>query len=597
MALVKAQARVAPQYANVEPLYTDVIPLHMQEDNSGIMDIMSAYYKWMDGDGGIAKDAKLFPTSINKNTASDEFISHIKNMFLNSFPDKSESELRHILNFARNFYGSRGSPDSYKFLFNAIYGEEVEISYPGRNVLKTSDGVWRSRIVLKCVFAGTDLLNLLERRLYGVDSGASAIVKSLVSSVIDDKIITDATLWSVKGSFNIDEILETRDSLTQLRCRTLGQVVSATIVSPGKGYIEGTIVQTSGGDGSPISVKIATVDEEGRILKLDIIESGVNYVSVPPVLNLSNVNLFTPESVAGGTNVIANITLSIGATFTAPGEYIELKSSTSAVSALTDGYFYHQYSYLLTSAVPVEEFEPVVKTLLHPAGMIMFSKPSIVSDASKALNNIGSYWFEYSAPQDVNYKNPNSNSDRKFFDLYVKVELPGLAKRAEYKVTGLTVTFESFLIGNSLLLNDIDANVEINKTLAIITNSASQSRLINIRSIGDPYLDVTKTYGMNLAGFNPAALGIQYKNSSAEISSDIVKLSNILQNYGTYEISINQNIAQTPIAYERVDLFVTRSSSYFLYEVGNQTLNTFKLDIDSYGLSPQASVSQIQTLS
>lgn len=600
MALVKASPRVVSQFADVAPVHNSVVPRYIQEAESGVFDILDAYYKWMDLDGGIHKDAKMLPTYMNKDTTNDEFIYHIKSMFMSSFPDVSESKIQHILNFAKTFYGNRGTPDSYKFLFRALYKEDVDISYPSASVFRSSDAKWETKEILKCVFAGQDVNELIERRVYGVTSDASAIVKSITTYIVNNAIITEMTVDNVRGTFGVDEIIETRDERLQVRCRTLGQIVGYTINNPGYGYIENSIIKTNGGDGTPITVKIATTDDLGRIIKLDILESGVNYVGISPILDLGDSVIFTPESILDDSYVEADIQLNIGAVYKTPGEYIEIKSAPSSGSSLMDGYYYQQYSYVLSTNVPVEEFRPAVTALLHPVGTIMFSKPSIITNASKALNNTGSLLFQYSKPAEIMYNNVDTSSTRKYNDMFIWMFNDEFKFNPEFAAAGVSLETNRYEKTNVMSLETRNDSIIISNTYKTDLPKIHTDRLIYVRLSGSANFNAIGQEGVgevepqyeDLFGLNP-----HWFNSSTRIENVTVNsMTTAHIEKSDSKICVDNKITRPAMsAYTSREVYRINEGSTYLYDINQQQLNTIKLNLESYGLNPRVAASQVIT--
>lgn len=419
MAVVKTRIRVPGQNAKVAPHSLDTVPAALRELGGSVPELISAYYKWADQPGEFQGDAKVFLDYLDSDKTTDEMFRFIKETFLRMFPDNTKSSLRNLMKFAKDFYSKRGTEESYRFLFRAIFNESIDIDYPANYLFASSDGVWVKRTVMKVLYIDT-VRSIVGRRLYGKGSGASALVKELSISAVGFDLVAELVLGEVVGDFIVDEIVESRDNGTKVVTRTMGSVGKYTIVDAGAGYKEGVVIPLSNaGDGNGFSAKIGAVGGHGEILSIDIISSGSGYVYSVPQLEMDSPTLFDSAFSAQSN---ADIQLSITAAWTESGRYSKLKSSTSDVYKLQDGMYYQNYSYVIRTNVPLNEFSGVVKSLVHPAGTIMYAQPNIDANPDNILNNTGSIMYHLSKPLEANYKNPYSESSRKFFDVDVKIQ-------------------------------------------------------------------------------------------------------------------------------------------------------------------------------
>ena len=161
MAVVKARAKIAGEDRRVSAAADLLVPMHIRELSSGIFDVIRAYYKWADLPGNFQSDAKRLLEYTDRSISTDEYISFIKDMFLRQFPNQSTSEIRYLLQFANDFYAKRGTVEAYKFLFKALYNDDVELIYPSKYLFKSSDGVWVKNTILKCLGTDPDIINVV----------------------------------------------------------------------------------------------------------------------------------------------------------------------------------------------------------------------------------------------------------------------------------------------------------------------------------------------------------------------------------------------------------------------------------------------------
>ena len=85
----------------------------------------------------------------------DDYIQYFRKELAVHLPLLQKSD-RQILPKLKDLYLAKGSEASYKLLFRLLYGKNVELTYPGLQMLKASDGTWNQEI---SVFARVDYGN------------------------------------------------------------------------------------------------------------------------------------------------------------------------------------------------------------------------------------------------------------------------------------------------------------------------------------------------------------------------------------------------------------------------------------------------------
>ena len=122
------------------------LPEFIREDYPTFVAFVEAYYEFLQNQG---VDLTQF-RDIDKTLES--FIGDFKKELAYNLPIVVEDE-RFLLSHIKDQYLAKGSEASYKLLFKLLYGKNVEVVYPGRQMLIASDGRWNQEI---SVFAQVD---------------------------------------------------------------------------------------------------------------------------------------------------------------------------------------------------------------------------------------------------------------------------------------------------------------------------------------------------------------------------------------------------------------------------------------------------------
>ena len=99
----------------------------------------------------------------------DDLIVHFQDTFLRGFPSTG-TDYRVLIPQILSFYQARGSENSYRFLFRALYGEEIMISYPRDSTFTTSGSTYVTPTILRLQNQAYDAVVNPSGLLFGSDS-------------------------------------------------------------------------------------------------------------------------------------------------------------------------------------------------------------------------------------------------------------------------------------------------------------------------------------------------------------------------------------------------------------------------------------------
>ena len=139
-------SHISPVRTPIASVVKRQLPEFVREDYPTFVAFVEAYYEFLQSQG---VDLSSF-RDIDKTLES--FINEFKKELAYNLPLVVEDE-RFLLSRIKDQYLSKGSEASYKLLFKLLYGRNVELVYPGRQMLIASDGRWNQEI---SVFAQVD---------------------------------------------------------------------------------------------------------------------------------------------------------------------------------------------------------------------------------------------------------------------------------------------------------------------------------------------------------------------------------------------------------------------------------------------------------
>lgn len=110
------------------------IPAFIREEHPLFVKFIRKYYEFLEQNGFVDKD-------LSSESQINVLLEALANEVSYSIP-KSISDQVLLLQNIKDVYLTKGSEESFRFLFRALFNKEIEFFYPSSSVLRTSDGEW-----------------------------------------------------------------------------------------------------------------------------------------------------------------------------------------------------------------------------------------------------------------------------------------------------------------------------------------------------------------------------------------------------------------------------------------------------------------------
>lgn len=105
---------------------------------------------------------------------------YIPNFPVNLYSNDVTVEVNKFVKFIKQFYGSKGTEDSLRFLYRILFNTDLNFYYPSTDMLRVSDGKWTQNNYLSLTGAsGIDPNGYVGHRVIGNTSNAVALVDSV----------------------------------------------------------------------------------------------------------------------------------------------------------------------------------------------------------------------------------------------------------------------------------------------------------------------------------------------------------------------------------------------------------------------------------
>ena len=130
------------------------VPEFVREEYPLFITFLEAYYEYLETKQGtqlndLVKKSKDLKYLNDVDYSIDDFEQQFFNTFASLVPRDIATDKNILIKKILPLYLSKGSEASFKLLYRLLFGQELEITYPGNEILIASDGKWVIENVLK----------------------------------------------------------------------------------------------------------------------------------------------------------------------------------------------------------------------------------------------------------------------------------------------------------------------------------------------------------------------------------------------------------------------------------------------------------------
>jgi hypothetical protein len=273
-------------------------PAYYREQGAELVAFIKAYYEFLESSNKYSTklSRQMFELK-DIDESLDSFLSHFKNEFLADFPSIITSNRRFAIKHILDLYSTKGSKYSLELLMKLLYNQEIDVYYPGDDILKPSDSLWYQPIYVE-VTKSPRTRTFLDKQITGSISGAKGFVESVITKLVDGKLIDIVYLSSVQGQFRYGEKITDNDLLRGAPTIT-GSLTSINIVSGGKDNQIGDVLDVVGDQAKGGKVRVTGITNATGRVNFNLVDGGYGYTTTnstsvyvsTALLNVNNANL------------------------------------------------------------------------------------------------------------------------------------------------------------------------------------------------------------------------------------------------------------------------------------------------------------------
>lgn len=284
-------------YNKVSPLIESQIPAFYREEGPFFVAFVKEYYKWLEGTDNPLYYSRNLLSFRDVDSTLDEFLPHFQQKYLQDVSFVDVVSKRDLIKHALDIYRSKGTIHSLRLMFRLLFKEEIDVYYPGDDILRASDGVWIVPSFIELTVSPRNK-TLVGKTVRGSVSGSYGFVESIVTKNNNGKVIDVAYLTNVYGDFITGELVND-DGVIQDSPKIVGSMSQLLIDAAGSGFEVGQVVDVistrtgKGGKARVTAIGVRTGEVNYRLE-----DGGYGYTL--------NANIFgTSEKITVSANVLS----------------------------------------------------------------------------------------------------------------------------------------------------------------------------------------------------------------------------------------------------------------------------------------------------
>jgi len=262
----------------ISPLIDSQFPGFVREDGEQFVNFLRAYYEYMEENGNETYEGRGLTDLKDIDRTLDRFVEYFRKTFLANIPKNALADKRLLAKYIRNLYRSRGSQESYRFLFRALFDTEIDFYYPGEDVLRASDGRWTRETIIRVGKPYTASPYQFDgRKITGMKSGATARVQSVIGIESSGILVYEFTVENIFGTFIDGELVEDEAGNMITINNEIGAMVNFNILEGGAYHNTGDIIEFNGAGSSLAARGVVTEVTDRSAVELKLIDGGSGY--------------------------------------------------------------------------------------------------------------------------------------------------------------------------------------------------------------------------------------------------------------------------------------------------------------------------------
>jgi len=199
------------------------IPSHIKDSDPQFALFIQKYLVFLESTDKPHDIIRRLIEYVDIDTSIDRFFDLYHTQYIPDLPRSYRTDIKLFMRNVHDYVTSKGTENSFKYLFRAIFNEEISFYYPKVDILRCSDGKWYEPEYIIVTGHGTaqfatqnELVKWTNKDIVGQTSGSQGYVDGIVKT--GDPLNTNQNIWVIRvvdptGTFVLGEVLQDSENL------------------------------------------------------------------------------------------------------------------------------------------------------------------------------------------------------------------------------------------------------------------------------------------------------------------------------------------------------------------------------------------------
>lgn len=230
----------------------------------------------------------------NVDSTIDKFLDNFRDAFLDGVVDNLTAgvDKRKLVKSIRDLYVSKGTRKGHELFFRLLFNDDAVISYPNENMIRSSDGVWTTKLIMRVAVTAGDISELIGQTITGQTSQATAIpvsqigVREAFTDIVEIELDRDTATGTFESGELVKGISNVSDQDVSFTVYSIISGADVLTTDEGQYYTAGQQINIASSGSQTATAKINTVGA-GSVTSIEIDDTGTNY-AINDVINFDN---------------------------------------------------------------------------------------------------------------------------------------------------------------------------------------------------------------------------------------------------------------------------------------------------------------------
>ena len=262
----------------VAQLIESQFPAIYREEGEELVAFIKAYYEFLESDVlySYKLGRQMFDIA-DVDLSLEQFLKNFKETYLADFPFQTATDKRFLIKRITDYYRSKGTKQSLELLMKLLYAEDVNVYYPGDDVLRASDSTWYKPYYLE-VTLSSRTREYLNKEITGLKSGAKAFVESIVRKRVAGKVFDVLYISDLRGNFQTNERIADDGSFLNAP-KIKGSLTTVDVVLGGRNNALGDLFDVVTEQGVQGKVKVSEITNATGKVDFAIVDGGWGFTN------------------------------------------------------------------------------------------------------------------------------------------------------------------------------------------------------------------------------------------------------------------------------------------------------------------------------